>query len=71
MKNALTKKHDLVGVSSWTYGCAVVSVFFAVHKISHSPSQDGLYGVYAEVAKHRTWIDEKIAANGGASFCSS
>jgi len=21
-----------------------------------------LYGVYAEVAKHRTWIDEKIAA---------
>ena len=30
-----------------------------------------LYGVYAEVAKHRTWIDEKIAANGGASFCSS
>ena len=27
MKNALTKKHDLVGVSSWTYGCAAVSGF--------------------------------------------
>ena len=27
MKNALTKKHDLVGVSSWTYGCAAVSCF--------------------------------------------
>ena len=24
MKNVLTKKHDLVGVSSWTYGCAAV-----------------------------------------------
>ena len=33
-------------------------------------SQDGLYGVYAEVAQLRTWIDEKIAANGGATFCS-
>jgi len=32
-------------------------------------SQDGLYGVYAEVAQLRTWIDGKIAANGGATFC--
>ena len=31
--------------------------------------QDGLYGVYSEVAKLRTWIDETIAANGGASYC--
>ena len=27
MKNALTKKHDLVGVSIWTYGCAAVRCF--------------------------------------------
>ena len=27
VKNVLTKKHDLVGVSSWTYGCAAVSCF--------------------------------------------
>ena len=30
-----------------------------------------LYGVFAEVAQLRTWIDEKIAANGGATYCSS
>ena len=27
VKSVLTKKHDLVGVSSWTYGCAAVSCF--------------------------------------------
>ena len=27
MKNEFTKKHNLVGVVSWQYGCAVVSVF--------------------------------------------
>ena len=32
--------------------------------------QEGLYGVYAEVAELRTWIDTKIAANGGATYCS-
>ena len=30
-----------------------------------------LYGVYAEVAQLRTWIDATIAANGGATYCSS
>ena len=34
-------------------------------------SQDGLFGAYAEVAQLRTWIDEKTAANGGATFCSA
>ena len=28
-----------------------------------------MYGVYAEVAKLRGWIDTTIAANGGATFC--
>ena len=32
--------------------------------------QDGMYGVYAEVAKLRDWIDGKISENGGATFCS-
>ena len=27
VKNEFTKKHNLVGVVSWQYGCAVVSVF--------------------------------------------
>jgi len=54
VKSSSTSQHNLVGVVSWGYGCAA----------------DGLYGVYAEVAQLRTWIDEKIAANGGATFCS-
>jgi len=29
----------------------------------------GLPGVYSEVAKNRNWIDGKISANGGASYC--
>ena len=32
--------------------------------------QEGLYGVYADVPFFRTWIDEQIAAKGGATFCS-
>merc|ERR1712037_670338 len=52
VKNEETKQHDLVGVVSWGDGCAA----------------DGMFGVYAEVAKLRTWIDTKIEENGGASF---
>ena len=38
---------------------------------SISSQDDPLYEVYAEVAQLRRWIDEKIAANGGATFCSA
>ena len=68
VKSSSTNQHDLVGVVSWGYGCAAVSNFFL--KLSLIP-QDGLYGVYAEVAQLRTWIDAKIASNGGATFCPS
>jgi len=53
VKNEETNQHELVGVVSWGAGCAA----------------DGMYGVYAEVAKLRTWIDSKIEENGGATFC--
>merc|ERR1712130_431649 len=52
VKNESTNQHDLVGVVSWGDGCAA----------------DGMFGVYAEVAKLRTWIDTKIQENGGATF---
>jgi len=53
VKNSNTNKHDLVGVVSWGDGCAA----------------DGMYGVYAEVSKLRSWIDTKIEENGGTTFC--
>ena len=91
VKSSSTSQHDLVGVVSWGYGCAAVSIFISVTYLFSLTSfswvcccellpllsshrsfvlQDGLFGVYAEVAELRTWIDAKIAANGGATFCS-
>jgi len=46
--------HTLVGAVSFGVGCA----------------REGLYGVYADIPFFRTWIDETIAAKGGATFCS-
>jgi len=50
-------QHKLVGVVSWSAGCAVAE-------------RGTLYDVYAEVAQFREWIDYKIAMNGGATYCS-
>jgi len=49
-----TGVHTLVGAVSFGLGCA----------------REGLYGVYADVPFFRTWIDQTIAAKGGATFCS-
>ena len=67
VKNA-GNRHELVGVVSWGLGCAVVSLSQLNHQLSKHFVQDGLYGVYSEVAMLRIWIDRKIAANGGATF---
>merc|ERR1712180_79556 len=46
-------KHSLAGVVSFGNGCGT----------------EGLYGVYAEVANYRDWIDSTIDTNGGGKFC--
>jgi len=46
-------KHSLAGVVSFGNGCGT----------------EGLYGVYAEVANYRDWIDSTIDSNGGGKFC--
>jgi secreted trypsin-like serine protease len=40
-----------------------------VNSLTEIWTQAGLYGVYAEVAQFRDWIDSTIAAGGGATFC--
>jgi len=46
--------HTLVGAVSFGFGCG----------------REGLYGVYANIPFFRTWMDQTIAAKGGATFCS-
>jgi len=46
-------QHTLVGDVSWGNQCGL----------------DGQYGVYAETAFYRNWIDTNIEANGGISYC--
>merc|ERR1719284_1913786 len=49
-------RNIVTGVSSWTLGCG---------------GENGEYAVYSELAKVRTWIEESMAAAGGAAPCNS
>jgi secreted trypsin-like serine protease len=46
-------RHQLAGITSWGYGCAVPNTF----------------GVYTAVSQFRAWIDGNLANSGGATFC--
>jgi len=48
-------QHNLVGVVSFGAGCGA----------------QGLYGVYSEVSRLRTWLEENMKMNGGATYCPS
>ena len=38
-----------------------------LNKFNHLKA--GQYGVYADVAYFRSWIDTTVSANGGAAYC--
>lgn len=46
-------RYELIGATSFGYGCA----------------EEGLYGVYTEIAKYTNWIEQQFAENGGAVMC--
>jgi len=50
--DATTKQHTLIGATSWGNKCALA----------------GQYGVWADIAFYRAWMDAKFSDNGGATF---
>ena len=61
-------KHTLVGDVSSGYKCAQVRMDCFGLSIMCSV-QAGRYGLYAETAFYREWIDQNMEKYGGAKFC--
>ena len=68
----VNNQHVLAGIVSWGHpdGCALVgkllTLFYITISFNH---QANMYGVYAETAKFKTWLDNNMAANGGMTKC--
>ena len=79
-------RHTLVGLVSWTAGCARVTLIRCCkpalyvlivqgttlqdYKMS-GYFQEGLPSVYSSVSAHRDWIETSIQNNGGGNFCNA
>ena len=62
-------QHTLVGDVSWGNGCGLVIIKLTMITFLPKYSKEGQYGVYAETAFYRGWIDKNIQDNGGAEYC--